>query len=119
MNAVTDGIFNAPIAAVRTNRKISQNTTPPISAEGLASGLIFATYWPLCPECNASSSLAFCNNTVTSAFTARAIKNPIARMTRNPIRFGMNPNKPFKAFCRLWATATDATMHYLRKRSTG
>ena len=44
MNAVTDGIFNAPIAAVSTNKKISQNTTPPISADGLASGLIFATY---------------------------------------------------------------------------
>jgi hypothetical protein len=47
MNAVTDGIFNAPIAAVSTNRKINQNTTLPISAAGLAPGLIFATYWPL------------------------------------------------------------------------
>jgi hypothetical protein len=44
MNAVTDGIFNAPIAAVRTNRKISQNTTPPINADGLASGLTLSMY---------------------------------------------------------------------------
>ncbi len=47
MNAVTDGIFNAPIAAESTNKKISQNTTPPINAAGLAPGLIFSTYWPL------------------------------------------------------------------------
>ncbi len=47
MNTVTAGIFSAPIAAERTNRKMSQNTTPAISADGLAPGLIFSTYSPV------------------------------------------------------------------------
>ncbi len=65
MKAVTAGIFSAPIAAESTNRKISQNTTSPISADGLAPGLILSTYWPLCPESRAWSSLALRSSLVT------------------------------------------------------
>src|SRR3954447_25977073 len=106
MKVVTAGILSAPMALVRKNTKISQNTTRPMPLLGRAPGRTRSTYLLASDSCRCWSSPSWSSTLRTTEATILATMKPISKITWQPKMLGRNPTRLSKAFWKLSLTST-------------